>query len=432
MLVIYKLLFDKLNESNVRYFIYKGIEHLNEDLSGKRGDVDLFVDSTQNSLFENVVSVIGYKKVRKAGASHFYYGLDIDSGMPSLLDVANCIPLGTKPYKYIDLQINYADLNVVDDPVYSSVKVLAQEDYLKLKYLIRISSDRLSNSDTDGLVNIRFNNLPKSALDKVYYGIFGDDFLCEIKNKSPEEIMLRFQSQFRYILKIRRSEYLKKRFSLYYRVFQKILLIAGVPRYRLQKKGRLIAFVGVDGAGKSSIIKRIEEMAYFKSLSVKTMYFGNNQYWIPILSQVARKVNNKRLLRFISVFTRIDRQLRIFIALYYIFLGRDILADRYYYDDLYTRQANTDAQARGMKKWFHNKLRTITSVRMLYTPDLTIFLNVSPDVSFSRKQDYNYEKLVNTITGYRKILIDRKEVVTVNADKPLDQVFRTVLLTLTK
>ena len=211
------------------------------------------------------------------------------------------------------------------------------------------------------------------------------------------------------------------------KVLVKIKLLMGFPFFKKRRFGRLIAFVGVDGAGKTTVTSRIEEMEYFKSLSLKTMYFGNNDYWIPGLKYLIT-LSDFRLVGIpVSLLARVDRQLRVFIAFFYMLQGRDVLADRYYYDDLYTLafNKNTDKPRLLDKlKWF---LMQTLSVRMIYTPDKTIFMDVSPQVAFSRKQDYSYEKLEKTIAGYRALLSNRVEVVRIDSDEALELVITKTL-----
>ena len=57
------------------------------------------------------------------------------------------------------------------------------------------------------------------------------------------------------------------------------------PSNKIRNRGFLVAFVGVDGAGKSSTVEYIENLEFFKNTGIKRVYFGNNEYWIPGLQR---------------------------------------------------------------------------------------------------------------------------------------------------
>ena len=51
MLEIYKNLFDQLNNSKIAYSVYKSLNHLDEDLNGIRGDIDILLNEKELSGF---------------------------------------------------------------------------------------------------------------------------------------------------------------------------------------------------------------------------------------------------------------------------------------------------------------------------------------------------------------------------------------------
>ena len=426
MLKTNKILFDKLNKSGVRYVVYKGVSHLEQDLNGMRGDIDLLVEACDFEAFHDIVFCMGYKVVRKTGENRFYAKLDLESGLISLLDVVTSIPLGKKPFKYMGLPVRVSDFTVRRDIVNSQVAILCSSDDTKLSFLISCSENTLSEGHVSELNNLSLNIASSNRLEVIFLEIFGRNYKDEFLTKSASEIECQFHSSSYQALTIHKAELYRSKLSLVFRGYNKLLKLIGFPLYRVRKRGRLIAFVGVDGAGKSSVIEGFEKSPYFQMLAIKSIYFGNNNYWIPSLNKLAVKVKCKLGLRLLSIFTRIDRQLRIFVALYYMSLGRDVLADRYYYDDLYTRQCNAE-KGKGMKSRVISGLRIMTSVKMVFIPDKTFFLDVSPRVSYKRKQDYSYEKLEKTVQGYRKLMVGRKEVIVINADEPLKVVSQTIL-----
>ncbi|WP_193051184.1 dTMP kinase [Pseudoalteromonas undina] len=414
MLDLNKKLFYSLCSLNVDFFVYKGLEHFNEDASGDRGDIDIFVSSESMSVFNEVIKELKFSCVKVTHISTFYYGIDLKENKPSLIEVVNMIPVGKKANKNYFLPLEYKDFELADHEKYKHVKVLSQKDQLKLNLLINSSNGNELKSDKIGF---EFGDLSSyRTLDRLLLSLFSDyksKCFCELFEKNKSLYLIKNKNN---LLK----SFLKK-------VYYKFKILLGFPFFRIRKFGRLIAFVGVDGAGKTTVTSKIESMKYFKTTGLKCMYFGNNEYWIPGLNYLAGKVNNKFLKLILSMVARFDRQSRVFIALFYMLQGRDVLADRYYYDDIFTLTFNKKECNGTLKSKVRVFLISLFSVRMLYTPTKTLFLNVSPDVAYSRKQDYCFKKLESNIDGYRELMAKRDEVIYIDADQDFDLVFKKVI-----
>ena len=113
--------------------------------------------------------------------------------------------------------------------------------------------------------------------------------------------------------------------------------------------GKLVAVIGVDGSGKTTFADKLVQEPFFKLTGIKKIYFGNNQFWIPGLSRLAR-IENKRfsIMLILYIMTKIDRQLRIFKALYYMCFGNLVIAERYFYDD----EVQYAAKLNEIHSWF--------------------------------------------------------------------------------
>ncbi|MFT7625379.1 MAG: thymidylate kinase, partial [Myxococcota bacterium] len=203
----------------------------------------------------------------------------------------------------------------------------------------------------------------------------------------------------------------------------------GVPRYRIRGGGKLVAFVGVDGSGKSSNVEFVQNLTFFELTGVRRTYFGNNEYWIPGLAEGGIRFKDHRLASTLfSVLRRIDRQARLGFAMYYMSLGNLVLADRYYYDDLYGEQRHRELGRTPEKRGHLRRLfGEATKVRMLRTPDLTLFMNVSPEVAYTRKQDFSYEVMLEANSGYRRLMAGRDETVSIDSDQSQEDVRKDVL-----
>ena len=181
-----------------------------------------------------------------------------------------------------------------------------------------------------------------------------------------------------------------------------------IPFYKIRDKGFLVAFVGVDGAGKSSSVEYVQNLDFFKNTGIKRVYFGNNEYWIPGLQRLLKKeVKNKFLKLLLGTLSLVDRQLRVLIALYYIQLGNIVLADRYIYDDEIGRVQNKEKNNK--KPLIKRIYQKIFGVKMWKKPELTIFFDVSPEVAYSRKQDYSFEKMLEVNKAYKDYIANQSD-----------------------
>lgn len=65
MLEIYKNLFDQLNDNKIAYCVYKSLNHIDEDLKGERGDVDILLNENDIDSFDSIAFNNNFFKVQK-------------------------------------------------------------------------------------------------------------------------------------------------------------------------------------------------------------------------------------------------------------------------------------------------------------------------------------------------------------------------------
>jgi thymidylate kinase len=65
--------------------------------------------------------------------------------------------------------------------------------------------------------------------------------------------------------------------------------------------------------------------------------------------------------------------------------------------------------------------------RMWKKPDVSIFLDVSPEVAYERKQDYSFEKMLEVNKAYKDYMHAVDGVKIVDADQTVDGVRRDVI-----
>lgn len=427
MLKIYEKLFKELNNSNINYCIYKGLNHLEEDLNGERGDIDILIDKNDLDFLTKIIKQYNFFIDLSSNGPFYYMGIDKDTHKFTMLDVNTKIQFGPKPYKPYSFLFTTNELDIMTD----GVKILNKNDYIPLMFLMRITSlsekkedleeikEYLRNKDIhDAFIvnfinhklNLKWEEVSQEILKAQDWKILKNQYEKDVIKIANQDTILRLKQKFKKLLGKIRGLKLKLKF----------------PPYRIRKKGHLIAFVGVDGAGKSSTVEYIENLDFFKYTGVKRIYFGNNEYWIPGLLKLLKKPHRHKLLNILlSILALLDRQIRIFIAIYYMKLGNVVLADRYFYDDMIGREINKEKLKKQhfIKKLYHK----IFAIKMLKKPDLTIFLDVSPEVAYSRKQDYSYAVMLEVNKAYKDYMYKVENVMIVNADKPQKEIYSDVI-----
>lgn len=175
----------------------------------------------------------------------------------------------------------------------------------------------------------------------------------------------------------------------------------------MQKKGYLICFIGIDGSGKSTLA--MEEYPYLQNNGKeKTYVYGRVR---PIISKIMmdvgrffflkrqkqdiffdydnytlekKKVIKNNGLKFLLEFAFLfDQIIQVYVKILPLLLKKKIVfSDRYIYDTIVTDLSSdfgyTDSK---IFKLIHLTLKLVPK------PDIVFYIDVSPEVAFSRKDD---------------------------------------------
>lgn len=429
MLEIYKNLFDQLNDNKIAYCVYKSLNHIDEDLKGERGDVDILLNENDIDSFDSIAFNNNFFKVQKKDKPYYYMGIDKVTHKFVMLDVNIQIQFGPKPYKPYSFFIEVDKFSSRIE--YDRVKVLDLVDYVPLMFIMRVASLSEREQDLIELQElIKVHKIENSYILSILKEKFSLDWNIVsqdiLKSRSWQEL------KEKYLTKVIRNSnqnsklVFKQKLKFLFGKIKGIQRKVKYPSNKIRNRGFLVAFVGVDGAGKSSTVEYIENLEFFKNTGIKRVYFGNNEYWIPGLQRLLKKeVKNKFLKLLLGTFSLVDRQLRILIALYYMQLGNIVLADRYIYDDEIGRVQNKEKSNK--KPLIKRIYQKIFAVKMWKKPELTIFLDVSPEVAYSRKQDYSFEKMLEVNKDYKDYMYKVDGVKIVNADQNQEKIYSEII-----
>ena len=207
------------------------------------------------------------------------------------------------------------------------------------------------------------------------------------------------------------------------------------------RRGFSVAFVGPDGAGKTTVARRLETEL---PLPVTYLYMGvsaeSSNRLLPTTRLIrsirrrkgvvergpkARTVEpsvrpslRRRLRAAARLLNRVaEESYRQTIASRQMRQGRIVLFDRHFFADYHMHDIDTDGRLP-----LSRRLHGLFISRVLPRPDLLVFLDVPAEVLFARKGEGTVELLDEMREGYRRLSSAGPSFVTLDADRPLDDV----------
>jgi thymidylate kinase len=214
----------------------------------------------------------------------------------------------------------------------------------------------------------------------------------------------------------------------------------------------LITFSGLDGAGKSTLISYLKECLADRGVesTVLTMYDHVGVY--ATIRRVRDAIRRARgimprqklstdpdcllerepnagpaliVLRSCLVKQFVYGIDLLWLLSYRLYMeticGRVLILDRYFYDSLADIAAGPGSWR--YIRWF---------LRLTPTPRASLFIDVSPEVAFNRKQEYSVEYLKNRRDTYMKIFRLAPQPITVLENRDLDETRRRLCAVVTE
>ncbi len=181
-----------------------------------------------------------------------------------------------------------------------------------------------------------------------------------------------------------------------------------IARELLFKKGLIITFSGVDGAGKSTIIEKTK-YELEKKLRKRVVVLRHRPSLLPILSAwtkgkqkaeqdaantLPRQGSNRSFVSSIFRFTYYYCDYffgQFYVKLRYVSRGYVVLYDRYYFDFI------NDSKRSNI---YLPKRLLMLGYRLLFAPDLNFFLYAKPEVILKRKQELDHATITSLTERY--------------------------------
>jgi len=481
-------LFAALNQAGVRYCNWKSRIRIPEGLEGQT-DLDLLVDPRDATAFQEILSAYGVKHFRAAPGKAYpgienYLGFDRATGRLFHLHVHDQLVLGEQYVKNYQLPIEQDLLN--NTSLQCNVKIPRPE----VELIVFVVRSLLKYRDRDGVKEIARSLLKRqksgtggfpagvirearwlldlTSLQRVqdqlkhWHGVIPAGVVLELLQSLKSKTLtgsqiLRLRKLLRNALKSHQRESRKKVTLRYFR--EDWRRKRKIFRPRTQKKmtrpqgGVRIAFIGTDGAGKSTVIQHIERWLSWR-MSVKTYYMGKSRALLA--TQVAKRATSlsrsgfsgcSRLFGKGSPITRLagwnqrlwenisflaegwERNRQFKQSVLESEAGCIVLYDRYPLKDVRMFDRPVDgpriaAEWNGKANWLEHRFARIEEglYEPITAPDRIVALRVHPETSRLRKPDHEFKTIVQKAGAIEQAILVLPGLIVVQADAPLEQV----------
>ena len=469
-----RLLFDCFNSNDVKYCHWKSNERLLDGLNAEnKTDLDILVSFKDKKRIEVHFENCKYKKLKSPDNldnpnMEGWIALDEETGKFVYVHLHYKIIAGHKKMREYDLP--WTDLALDTRIHYPNTDIYVMEPNLELVTLYtRIALTFLSrkkNKISKGIVEKdqkEINYLKHyvswdkvKLILKTYFGSDSQNILELIKKeklshkeltqliliikktsvnyRNRGKISIAFFKFFYFTLRIKRvflNRFLKK-----FSITKKVLF---------NKKGLMVAFVGQDGAGKSTITKEISEWLSWK-FDAKKIYLGVGDGYFSWQKKKISWIGNKKgiyeiikKMLFISMFiarsklsNRILKKSKKFVN-----NGGIIVFDRFpqmQFEGLYDGpKVKNYSTAYFNKRNINSKLLTalmnflarreekFLEKSVKQNPDLVIKLILPPEVSIDRKPYQDFNEIIKKHEITKQLTFENSTVHTIDASKNYEE-----------
>lgn len=473
MLEISKQTFQKFTENEIRYCHWKSNEHLLEGLDGIT-DLDVLIDRSSYNRVVEILMELGYK----TGDTLFYLdyssiadyiGFDSETGKMVHLHLHFELMIGKKFVKGIHLpweKVIYQSLmvdretgiNIIDSNI--EMILLFIRNYAKKNVIHKIKRKGLSKDD-----KVEFDWLkPRVTREKL--NLFSEYFHLEnlgelifLYTENPHRKNL--NKIYKVIDKILKSQYFFNNIKQNFRYFRYKLTAAKnlisfryfnrPVRYRrgISQGGLIIAFAGVDGAGKSTLIKEVNKWLSWK-IDTYNIYFGSGDGSSSLIRKPLRVIAKLRIKKrgnSLNI-TEADaekkkKKLKWAKAIWAVTLasekkkkfqdmlkarsqGMVILTDRYPQDQIKGFNdgpllSDWESSKNPIKRKLYRYEREIYNLSNIFQPDIFFKLTISEELSAKRKNDTPLYMIRKKINAIETIKFTQSKEITIDSSGTVEQ-----------
>jgi thymidylate kinase len=478
----------RLAQEQVRYCHWKSNEHLGAALAGAT-DLDLLVDHEAAALVTQLLVEVGFKRFTAPSEITYvgvedYLGLDEETGRLAHVHLHYRLVLGEKFLKGYRLpwedtllasrRVDSASGMYVCDPSLELLLLLLRAA-IKLRRRDRLSARRrrlYASGDFEREYVWLVARMSRERLGNLAHELVGPEAAAVVTSMVPEvpstaqlldlrravaPVLDRFRTFDRRGADLQRWR--REWRSRSGRALRRYLGIRVPIGFTVPRGGVMVAFVGADGSGKSTVVRAVSAWLAWRLETVPVyLGFGDGRVSLSrsVLQTLARVWTRSTKSRSdtpspvsaeaptgLSHRTRTawrvlwagsivrEKQARMRQAVRARNLGQVVICDRYPQAQieelgdgpLLGRLEVAPAAWRSASRW---ELKAYQQMEAI-APDLVVKLHVSPEVSARRKRDVSLESLRQRVEVVQKLRFARAtRVVEIDSDQPLDQVLLQV------
>ena len=400
-----KKVFSSMNVAGIRYVVLRNYDYLPERMID--GDIDILVDAHEMTRVVSILRDMDFVVSEEIYPHYFAQYFQEHGGKWLKLDLVTDVYCGRRLRFRVNGQLRenllyrrqpfrgFFKPSPEDEIIHLLLHSLLDKGFFKIDYQNKIN-DLFRN-------DINLTHL-KNSLDDLWGSSRGDHVITLLKNRDFQALEKEKKNLLQNVIKDASP----------LAIYQAISTLGTRVIHRLiGRKGLLVAFLGPDGSGKTTLARRL---AATHILPIHYVYMGADNYILPTshlierISRGLRKKHNdlkmreekihilKRLLRYLKETVKLCHDMAEFLTRY-LFLsyrfyrkGYLVVNDRYIYDLLLDRE----------RFGRHPGIEKII-LRLLPKPDLLLFLETSTQTMHQRKGEHSLDILESMKQGYRSL-----------------------------
>jgi thymidylate kinase len=481
-------LFDILEKEGIRYCLWKSNQHLAEALTGQT-DMDLLVEQNRSARFECILTELGYKRFISQPWARYpgiedWIGFDNETGKLVHVHLHYQLVMGRKfvkehhlPWEDMILKTAIKDPEFkvfITDPNLEMI-LLSIRIGLKIAILDFISAfPRKSPLDKNLLKEFNYLSqrvevgLLQEYASQLFGKLYGQQFCTIITQEDirKPEVVLRIKAIVNKVLDKHRRFNRTGASGIYvYRMVQSLLAKASgkLGTYRQNGKrmlgeGSVIAIIGCDGSGKSTVSSEIKQWLAWK-VDTHRIYLGSGDgpIGLPVrlfkslaLRTRRKKVNrqtngthwdSKTGDRKLSLFKELgsclldlsianDKYRKVKEANQVRIKGGIVITDRYpqnqflgIYDGPRVSQGNGKS---GLQKFFVRLEEQKYQEMAKLSPDVVVKLHIPLEVVLLRKPGHNVDNIRRKAEITSELRFLGAKVIDIDASKPVADVLNSI------